>query len=96
MECLTYRFASHTEYEPNWRSGRPKKEYACWKQRDPIEILEKRLVENRQLDDSRKAAIHERIQRELDQSIAYAEQQPYTSMEDVYSDVYGCEMLPTG
>jgi pyruvate dehydrogenase E1 component alpha subunit len=96
IECVTYRFAGHTEYEPNWRAGRPKEEYAYWKQRDPIEILEKQLFENKQMDEAKKIEIRERIEREIDESIAWAESQPSTSAEDITTDVYGCEMLPAG
>ena len=92
IECVTYRYAGHTEYEPNWRAGRPKEEYEFWKTKDPIEILEKRLFENQQMDEAKKSLIQEQIQREIDESIVYAESKPNLVAEDLYTNVYGEEI----
>ncbi|MBN1380287.1 MAG: hypothetical protein JXA41_01280, partial [Deltaproteobacteria bacterium] len=92
VECWTYRFAGHTDFEPNWRAGRPEDEYNYWRSRDPIDILEKQLFKNGQMDDAAKAEIQERVQREIDEAVAYAESQPRLSEEDLYSCVY-CEEL---
>ncbi len=96
IECVTYRYAGHTEYEPNWRTGRPKEEYNQWKSRDPIDILEKSLFESQQMDEAKKAEIHERVRREIEDSIAYAESKPSLLAEDLYTDVYGDEILSAG
>ncbi len=88
VECITYRFAGHTDMEPNWRAGRPKEEYDYWRSRDPLDILEKQLVENNQMDEAVKAGIEERVKREIDESVAFAESQPRLVEKDLYTDVY--------
>ncbi len=92
VECVTYRFAGHTDYEPNWRGTRPKEEYEHWKNRDPIDILEKQLFDNKQMDETIKTGIHERVQREIEDALAYVETQPSLTEEDLYTDVYGNEL----
>jgi pyruvate dehydrogenase E1 component alpha subunit len=92
VECVTYRFAGHTDYEPDWRAGRPKEEYDYWRSRDPIDILEKQMVEQNEMDDATKAEIHERVRREVDESVEHAENRPKITEEDLYTDVYCSEL----
>ncbi|MBN1664658.1 MAG: thiamine pyrophosphate-dependent dehydrogenase E1 component subunit alpha [Deltaproteobacteria bacterium] len=96
VECLTYRFAGHTDFEPNWRGGRPEDEYNHWRGRDPIDILEKRLFESGQMDEAAKTGIKERVQQEIDDAVAYAESQPRLCEEDLYSCVYCDELSSIG
>jgi acetoin:2,6-dichlorophenolindophenol oxidoreductase subunit alpha len=92
VECVTYRYAGHQVYEQNWRGGRDEEEYNYWRSRDPIDILEKQMFDKKQMDEASKAEIHERVQREIDESVAYAESQPDLVEEDLYTDVYGSEI----
>jgi len=96
VECVSYRFAGHTEYEPNWKGFRSDEEYDYLRNRDPIGMFEAHLFENGQMDDSKKNEILERVQREIDDSVAYAESQPSNTPEDLYTDVYGSEILSSG
>ena len=96
IECATYRFAGHTDFEPNWRGGRPEEEYNYWRSRDPIDILEKQLFDIKQMDEATKAGIKERVQREIDDAVAYAESQPELSEEDLYTCVYCDELSSIG
>ena len=96
LECDTYRFAGHTDFEPNWRGGRPEEEYNYWRSRDPIDILEKQLLEKKQMDEATKAGIMERVQREIDEAVAYAESQPKLTEMDLYSCVYCDELSSIG
>ena len=93
VECVTYRYAGHTEYEPNWKTGRTEEEYNYWRERDPIDILEKALFENQEMDEAKKTEIQEQIKREIDEPIVYAESKPSVLPEDLYTDVYGSEIL---
>jgi pyruvate dehydrogenase E1 component alpha subunit len=96
VECVTYRFAGHTDYEPNWRAGRPKEEYDYWRSRDPIDILEKQLFENKQMDEAAKTEIQERVKQEIDDAVAHAESQSSPSKEDIELDVYCSELSSVG
>lgn len=96
LECDTYRFAGHTDFEPNWRGGRPEEEYNYWRSRDPIDILEKQLFENKQMDEATKIGVKEQVQKEIDEAVAYAESQPRLTEEDLYSCVYCDELSSIG
>jgi TPP-dependent pyruvate/acetoin dehydrogenase alpha subunit len=96
VECVTYRFAGHTDYEPDWRGGRPEEEYNHWRSRDPIDILEKQLFGHEEMDEAKKTEIHERVKREVDEAVAHAESQPKITEEDLYTDVYGSEISSLG
>lgn len=96
VECITYRFAGHTDYEPDWRAGRPEEEYNYWRNRDPIDILEKQLFEHKEMDEATKTEIQERVQREVDDAVTHAESRPKITEEDLYTGVYGSEISSIG
>jgi len=91
IECLTYRFTGHTDYEPDWRSGRPEEEYNHWRSRDPIEILEEQLFANGEMDEAAKTGIEERVQREVAEAVAHAESREKIREEDLYTNVYATD-----
>jgi len=88
VECKTYRFAGHSEHDPNWDMGRPKEELDYWRKKDPIKIFEKYLKEHKFLDDKIKKEIEEKIEQELENAIKYAEQSPDPVPDDLVEDVY--------
>ena len=96
IECLTYRFAGHTDYEPDWRAGRPEEEYNHWRSRDPLDILEKQLVQNGEMDDAIKTGIEERVQKEVAEAVAHAESRPRITEEDLYTNVYSSKEFAVG
>ena len=50
LECKTYRYGGHSRSDPgNYRS---KEEVAYWKERDPLTIQRRRLLEQDLLDET--------------------------------------------
>ena len=92
VECLTYRFAGHTEYEPKWRGNRPEEEYNYWTSRDPIDILEKQLFDSKQMDEAKKTEILDRVTKEVEDSVTNALSKPDASEENLYTNVYSDEI----
>ena len=92
IECITYRFAGHTDYETDWRGGRPEEEYNYWRSRDPIDILEKQLFEAGEIDEATKTGMQTRVQTEVDDAIAHAEDRQKITEEDLYTDVYASRL----
>jgi len=88
VECKTYRWAGHSELDADWDMGRPKEELAYWKSRDPIKIFEEYLKQRRFLDDKARRETEEKIERELENAIKYAEKSPDPTAEDLIKDVY--------
>jgi TPP-dependent pyruvate/acetoin dehydrogenase alpha subunit len=87
IECKTYRWRSHTE-----RRGLPdprdKAEVDAWQRRDPIGLLEQRLIEQGELDGAGLKAIEAEVMRDLEAAIAFAEASPLPLPEQATDDVF--------
>ncbi|MGH9375713.1 MAG: thiamine pyrophosphate-dependent dehydrogenase E1 component subunit alpha [Terriglobia bacterium] len=86
LELETYRFAGHSRSDPgHYRSA---EEVAAWKERDPIARYEKKLSGEGLLEPGSVAEIKSEIERELEESITLAEQDPSPKPEDCLNDVF--------
>src|SRR3954452_4989786 len=87
IECKTYRWRAHTE-----RKGQPDPrdpaEREAWMRRDPIVLLERRLRDQGELDDTGLQAIEDEIAQALDAAIAFAEASPFPLPEQATDDVF--------
>ena len=66
---------------------RNKGEVEEWKQRDPIQILERELHRAGVLDDAQVAAIHKEAEEKVAAAIKYAEESPEPPPEELPRDV---------
>ena len=86
IEGKTYRWYGHSEIDPaNYRSD---EEVQAWKAKDPLPRFEKVLVESGVLAADEPEAIRGRIQKEIEEALAWAEAQPYAPPEAAYEDVF--------
>jgi len=87
IECKTYRWRGHTE-----RRGQPdprnRAEVEAWQQKDPIALLERQLMEQGELDDSRLRAMEGEIMGALEAAVAFAEASPFPLPEQATDDVF--------
>jgi acetoin:2,6-dichlorophenolindophenol oxidoreductase subunit alpha len=87
IECKTYRQRAHTE-----RKGQPdprdKAEVETWTGRDPIALLERRMREQGDLDDTGLRSIESEVMGALEAAIAFAEASPFPTPEQATDDVY--------
>jgi acetoin:2,6-dichlorophenolindophenol oxidoreductase subunit alpha len=87
IECKTYRQRAHTE-----RKGQPdprdKAEIEAWKQNDPIALLERRMREQGDLDDTGLRSIESEVMDALGAAIAFAEASPFPLPEQATDDVF--------
>ena len=74
IECLTMRMRGHAIHDP--ADYVPEELLAEWEQRDPIRAFETRLRDDDTLDDAGSTRIDERIRRELEEAVAWAESSP--------------------
>lgn len=81
IECVTYRIRGHARFESS--HYRPAEEVEAWKKTDPIQRLRQALIENQLASETELAAIERRVDEEMEQAIAFAEQS-----EDVQPDDY--------
>ena len=86
IEGKTYRWYGHSEIDPaNYRSD---EEVNAWKAKDPLPRYEKVLVEEGVLKPGEGAEIQAQISKEIEEALAWAEEQPYATPETAYTDVF--------
>ncbi len=85
LECKTYRFLPHY---PIFEEKRPAEEIERWRERDPIEMLGRRLEEEGLLDEQGKLEMEEAIEAELQEAIGEAEGMPMPDPQEVFENVY--------
>jgi TPP-dependent pyruvate/acetoin dehydrogenase alpha subunit len=89
IECKTYRWRGHHEGDPNQgRRYRTMDEVKKWMEKCPIKRFEERLVEEKVLTKPKLKKIREEVQKEIDDSVEYANQSPFPEPQDLYEDVY--------
>lgn len=71
LELRTYRFRAHSMYDPD--RYRTKDEVQRWRERDPIELLRRRLADQGLVDAERAAAIDAAVVEEVDAAVAEAD-----------------------
>src|SRR4029078_7788591 len=74
IEMKTYRWYGHSEIDPaNYRT---QEELEYWRKRAPVPRFEKILMERGIIDESYKQATLQRIEREIEEAIDFAEKSP--------------------
>ncbi|WP_087037162.1 thiamine pyrophosphate-dependent dehydrogenase E1 component subunit alpha [Thermococcus litoralis] len=87
IEAKTYRFRGHFEGDP--QIYRSKEEVEWWKKnKDPIVLFEKTVLEKGLLTKEELDTIRERVKREIGESIKFAEESPWPKPEEVLEDVF--------
>jgi len=86
IEMKTYRWYGHSEIDPaNYRTP---EEVDYWKKRDPVPRYERLLMERGIIDETYKQATLQRIEREIEEAIEFAERSPHPDPSEIMEDVY--------
>jgi pyruvate dehydrogenase E1 component alpha subunit len=88
IEAKTYRFYNHHGVQNLGLKYRSDDEVAEWKQRDPIFSFEDRMIANGAATRARFDEIWTELRAAIDDAIAFAEESPYPSPDQVLVDVY--------
>ena len=87
IEMKTYRWYGHSEIDPaNYRT---QEEVEYWKKRAPVPRFERLLMERGVIDESHKQSTLQRIEREIEEAIDFAEKSPHPDPSEILEDVYG-------
>ncbi len=86
VELVTYRRAGHAEHDD--QSYVPKEERAEWEARDPLARYARRLLDAGWAIPADLAAADARVNRELDEAVVQAEQEPFPPGESALEGVY--------
>ena len=86
IEMKTYRWYGHSEIDPaNYRTP---EELELWKKRDPVPRYERLLMERGVVDEAMKQQTLQRIEREIEEAIEFAEKSPHPDPSEILEDVY--------
>lgn len=86
VECLTMRMKGHAEHDD--ARYVPKQVFEKWRKRDPILLFEKYLTAKKLMTANEKAAIEERIERDIREDITFAEASPFPAPEEAARSVF--------
>jgi len=86
LETYTYRLRGHME--PDDQKYVDPAELASWRQRDPIAMLERKLLVDGVLSSVELAAMKVNVVKRVEDAAAYALESPYPSIDQMTTDVY--------
>jgi pyruvate dehydrogenase E1 component alpha subunit len=86
IEVLTYRYRGHGAADPG--NYRTREEIARWQERDPIGILEAKLLKDGVLKPEDAECIQQEVRDEVDEAIRFAEQSERPAADELYTDIF--------
>jgi pyruvate dehydrogenase E1 component alpha subunit len=87
VEVLTYRTAPHGAAD-FFEKYRTKEEVQEWRERDPIGLLEHKLLDNDVLDEEKLDEIKGEIKERVQEAVKFADESEEPPIEELYTDVY--------
>ncbi len=93
VEAVSFRFRGHSVVDPD--RYRDREEVQKGREYDPISAFAARLMAAGILDEERIQEVDERVQREVDAAVAFAEESPFPSVEEFMSDLDGYVYAPS-
>ena len=92
LEFNTYRYKGHSMSDP--AKYRTKEELEEYKAQDPITQVKEVILANEFATEEELKAIDLKIKERVGESVKFAENAPYPSIDEVYKDVYAEENYP--
>jgi pyruvate dehydrogenase E1 component alpha subunit len=92
LEIKTYRYKGHSMSDP--QKYRTKEELEEYKQKDPIDHVLRVLQTEYKVTDAEVEVINERVRKEVEDSVTFAEESPWPDNDELLKDVYIQEDYP--
>ncbi|MFN3650938.1 MAG: pyruvate dehydrogenase (acetyl-transferring) E1 component subunit alpha [Armatimonadota bacterium] len=86
LEAITYRYRGHGAADPG--TYRTKEEVDEWRKRDPIGVVEAKLIERGAITEADVEKIHAEVQAEVEDCLKFADESPWPAPESLYEHVY--------
>jgi pyruvate dehydrogenase E1 component alpha subunit len=86
LEFRTYRYKGHSMSDPAKYSS--KEEVEEYKQRDPVEVVRKTILDNQFATEDDLNAIEAKIMDVVEDSVQFAESSPYPDASEAMTDIY--------
>jgi len=92
LEIRTYRYKGHSMSDP--AKYRTKEELEEYKGRDPLLATKAAILENKYADEAWFSEVEAEVKKVVDDSVKFAEESPYPSVDELYKDIYVQEDYP--
>lgn len=92
IEAVSFRFRGHSVVDPD--RYRDKEEVQKGREHDPIAAFAERLTAAGLLDEKATREIEEKVERDVDDAVKFAEESPYPSVEEFMGDLNGYVYAP--
>lgn len=92
LEIKTYRYRGHSMSDP--AKYRSKEELEEYKEKDPINTVLATIMENKWLSEEQVEEINEKVRKQVEESVQFAEESPWPDTSEVYKDIYTDENYP--
>jgi len=92
LEFRTYRYKGHSMSDP--AKYRKKEEVEEYKQRDPIEVVRRTILEKKHATEQDLEAIDKRIMEVVEESVKFAEESNYPDPSEALKDIYAQKDYP--
>src|SRR5690606_3836028 len=92
LEIRTYRYKGHSMSDP--AKYRTKEELEAYKDRDPLLSTKHAILENKYADDEWFKKVDAETKQIVEDSVKFAEESPYPSVDELYQDIYVQEDYP--
>lgn len=86
LEAVTYRYRGHGGADP--ARYRTKEELEEWQKRDPIGIVEAKILDEEMATREEVARWHAEAHAEVEKCLRFAEESPFPAAEELYTHVY--------
>jgi pyruvate dehydrogenase E1 component alpha subunit len=86
LEMITYRYEGHSMGDP--LRYRTKEEVEKWREDDPIGVLERHILQEKDGDQQELEAIDEDVEKVIEEAVEFAESSPLPDPEDLYRNIY--------
>ena len=86
LEFRTYRYKGHSMSDP--QKYRSKDEVEGYKQRDPVEVIKKALLDKKFATEKDIEAIDQKIAAQVEESVKFAEDSPFPDPSEAFTEVY--------
>ena len=88
LECKTYRYYDHVGIRGMGLNYRTEEELEEWKKRDAILGFEKQLIKMKVMTQKKIQNVYDKVNKDIEEAIKFAEDSPYPDPEDLLKDVY--------
>lgn len=86
LEFRTYRYKGHSMSDP--AKYRTKEEVEEYKQRDPVEVVKRTILERKLITEKEMEAIDARVNQQVEESVKFAEESNFPDPTQAFTDIY--------